>query len=79
MPDTIADIDAVFAWLLRKGVRRQAMVLYGQSLGSGPTLDLAAREPAIAGVVLHAAFASGAPRVLWGPAMPIMCVSGGLP
>lgn len=67
--DTLADIDAVFAWLLRMGVRRQRIILYGQSLGSGPTLDLAAREPQIAGVVLHAAFASGAPpcvRVILG-------------
>jgi dienelactone hydrolase len=60
VPDTIADIDAVFKWLLRRGVLRQDIILYGQSLGSGPTLDLAAREPAIAAVVLHAAFASGA-------------------
>ncbi len=58
--DTIADVDAVFAWLLRRGIQRQDIVLYGQSLGSGPTLDLAAREKSIAGVVLHAAFASGA-------------------
>lgn len=57
--DTLADIDAVFQWLLRRGVRRQRIVLYGQSLGSGPTLELAAREPALAGVILHAAFASG--------------------
>ena len=59
MADTLADIDAVFQWLLRRGVRRQRIVLYGQSLGSGPTLELAAREPALAGVILHAAFASG--------------------
>ena len=60
MADTIADVDAVFAWLQRRGVQRQDIVLYGQSLGSGPTLNLAAREKSIAGVVLHAAFASGA-------------------
>ena len=60
VPDTLADIDAVFAWLLRRGVRRQDIVLYGQSLGSGPTLYLAAKEATIAGVCLHAAFASGA-------------------
>ena len=59
-PDVLADADAVFAWLLSRGVRRERLVLYGQSLGSGPTLDLAAREPRVAGVVLHAAFASGA-------------------
>ena len=31
--DTLADIDAVFQWLLRRGVRRQRIILYGQSLG----------------------------------------------
>ena len=60
IPDTIADIDAVFQWLLRRDVDKQDIILYGQSLGSGPTLDLAARERYIGGVVLHAAFASGA-------------------
>ncbi len=65
--DTIADVDAVFAWLQRRGVQRQDLILYGQSLGSGPTLDLAAREKRIAGVVLHAAFASGARTCLHMP------------
>ena len=60
IPDTIADIDAVFQWLLRRDIDKQDIILYGQSLGSGPTLDLAARERYIGGVVLHAAFASGA-------------------
>ena len=52
----------MFQWLLRRGVQKQDIILYGQSLGSGPTLDLAARERGIGGVVLHAAFASGVPR-----------------
>ena len=60
IPDTIADIDAVFQWLLRRDIDKQDIILYGQSLGSGPSLDLAARERYIGGVVLHAAFASGA-------------------
>lgn len=58
IPDTLADITAVFRWLLRKGIQKQDIILYGQSLGSGPTLELASQE-CIAGVVLHAAFASG--------------------
>ena len=46
-------------WLTQqRGVRPEDLVLYGQSLGSGPTVDLAARCPEVAGVVLHAAFAS---------------------
>ena len=63
IPDTIADIDAVFQWLLRRDIDKQDIILYGQSLGSGPTLDLAARERYIGGVVLHAAFASEPPAV----------------
>lgn len=59
MPDTLADITAVFNWLLGRGIQRGDLILYGQSLGSGPTLHLAAKEPKIAGVILHAAFASG--------------------
>lgn len=59
IPDTIADINAAFQWLLKRGIQRQDIILYGQSLGSGPTLDLAASERGIAGVILHAAFASG--------------------
>lgn len=66
IPDTIADINAVFQWLLRRGIQKQDIILYGQSLGSGPTLDLAARERGIGGVVLHAAFASGVPQAYVG-------------
>ncbi len=66
IPDTIADINAVFQWLLRREVQKQDIILYGQSLGSGPTLDLAARERGIGGVILHAAFASGVPRACCG-------------
>jgi abhydrolase domain-containing protein 17 len=54
--NTIADIDACYAWLLKKGVSASDIVLYGQSIGSGPTINLAARTKGVAGVVLHAAF-----------------------
>lgn len=36
------------------------IVLYGQSIGTVPTVDFASRHPEIAGVVLHSALASGA-------------------
>ena len=39
-------------------MRAEDIVLYGQSLGSGPTVDLASRRNDVGGVVLHAAFAS---------------------
>ena len=74
IPDTIADINAVFQWLIRrKGIQRQDIILYGQSLGSGPTLDLGSRERGIAGVVLHAAFASGTLHTCPGPWVPHHC------
>lgn len=56
MANTIADIDACYNWLLKKGFSPSDIVLYGQSIGSGPTVNLAARTPKVAGVVLHAAF-----------------------
>ena len=34
-------------------------MLYGQSVGSGPTCDLATRLPALRGVVLHSPILSG--------------------
>lgn len=35
------------------------MILYGQSVGSGPTLDLAARLPQLRAAVLHSPILSG--------------------
>lgn len=36
------------------------IVLYGQSVGSGPSVDLAARTRGLAGVILHSPLMSGA-------------------
>ena len=58
--NTIADIDACYQWLLQSGKRPQDIVLYGQSVGSGPSCDLAAREPELGGVILHSPLATGA-------------------
>ena len=57
-----ADVDACLAWLLEQGCKPGDVILYGQSVGSGPTINLAARTPGLAGVVLHSALLSGAPR-----------------
>eukprot|EP00884_Botryococcus_braunii_P006997 jgi/Botrbrau1/16299/Bobra.0066s0068.1 len=57
--NTLADIEACYNWLLKNRFSPSDIVLYGQSIGSGPTANLAARNPKVAGVVLHAAF-SGA-------------------
>ena len=60
----LESIQAVYQCLLERfGTRPADVVLYGQSVGSGPTAWLAARHPGVAGVVLHSPFLSGV-RVL---------------
>uniref|UniRef100_A0A8C4R7C8 palmitoyl-protein hydrolase n=1 Tax=Eptatretus burgeri TaxID=7764 RepID=A0A8C4R7C8_EPTBU len=59
-----ADIDAAFQALrVRYGVSPDRVILYGQSIGTVPTVDLAARYECAA-VVLHSPLASGL-RVLF--------------
>lgn len=43
---------------------QEEMILYGQSVGSGPTLHLASRVKRLRGIVLHSAILSGL-RVLY--------------
>ncbi|GAA0176200.1 serine protease [Lithospermum erythrorhizon] len=58
--DTYADIEAVYECLETEyGISQENVVLYGQSVGSGPTLHLAAKLPRLRGVVLHSAILSG--------------------
>ncbi|GLT65430.1 hypothetical protein SLA2020_378650 [Shorea laevis] len=63
--NTYADIDAAYKCLKEQyGVKDEQLILYGQSVGSGPTLDLASRLPNLRGVVLHSPILSGM-RVLY--------------
>ncbi|MQM11569.1 hypothetical protein Taro_044481 [Colocasia esculenta] len=58
--NTYADIEAVYQCLETEyGVSQEDLIVYGQSVGSGPTLHLAARLPRLRGVVLHSAILSG--------------------
>ncbi|KAL0329399.1 UNVERIFIED_CONTAM: Alpha/beta hydrolase domain-containing protein 17B [Sesamum radiatum] len=58
--DTYADIEAVYECLQTEyGISQEDLILYGQSVGSGPTLHLAAKLPRLRGVVLHSAILSG--------------------
>ncbi|XP_022145289.1 protein ABHD17B-like [Momordica charantia] len=58
--NTYADIEAVYECLETKyGASQEDLILYGQSVGSGPTLHLAAKLPRLRGVVLHSAILSG--------------------
>ncbi|URE38797.1 Endomembrane protein 70 [Musa troglodytarum] len=58
--NTYADIKAVYQCLQTEyGVGQEDLILYGQSVGSSPTLHLAAHLPRLRGVVLHSAILSG--------------------
>ena len=46
------------------GIKQEEIILYGQSVGSGPTLHMASRLKRLRGVVLHSAILSGI-RVLY--------------
>ncbi|XP_021676751.1 uncharacterized protein LOC110662169 isoform X2 [Hevea brasiliensis] len=63
--NTYADIDAAYICLREQyGVKDEQLILYGQSVGSGPTVDLASQLPNLRGVVLHSPILSGM-RVLY--------------
>lgn len=58
--NTYADIEAVYRCLGEKyGVKEEDVILYGQSVGSGPTIDLATRLLGLRAVVLHSPIMSG--------------------
>ncbi|KAI5066425.1 hypothetical protein GOP47_0019049 [Adiantum capillus-veneris] len=58
--NTYSDIEAAYECLERDyGAKQEDIVLYGQSVGSGPTLDLATRRPQLRAVVLHSPILSG--------------------
>ncbi|XP_028760687.1 alpha/beta hydrolase domain-containing protein 17B-like [Neltuma alba] len=63
--NTYHDIEAVYNCLkCDYGVRQEDLILYGQSVGSGPALHMASKLPRLRGVVLHSAILSGI-RVLY--------------
>ncbi|GER35849.1 alpha/beta-Hydrolases superfamily protein, partial [Striga asiatica] len=63
--NTYHDIEAVYNCMKSKyGIRQEDVILYGQSVGSGPTLHLASRFPRLRAIVLHSAILSGI-RVLY--------------
>lgn len=58
---TYRDIDAVYDYVLDEVAdgKPENIVLYGQSVGSGPCCFLAAKNPDIGGMILHSPFTSG--------------------
>ena len=66
----VADLDAAFRHTTGElGVAPGRVLLHGRSVGSGPTLDLAARER-VGGVVLESAFTSAYRVVTRIPLLP---------
>ncbi|XP_061344214.1 uncharacterized protein LOC133290179 isoform X1 [Gastrolobium bilobum] len=58
--NTYADIEAAYKCLVEMyGAKEEDIILYGQSVGSGPTTDLAARLPNLRAVILHSPILSG--------------------
>ncbi|KAF3774629.1 abhd17b protein [Nymphaea thermarum] len=58
--NTYADIEAAYKCLQDTyGAKEEDVILYGQSVGSGPTLDLATHLPRLRAVVLHSPIMSG--------------------
>ncbi|KAK6944385.1 hypothetical protein RJ641_025487 [Dillenia turbinata] len=58
--NTYYDVEAVYNCLRRQyKIKQEDIILYGQSVGSGPTLHLAARTQRLRAVVLHSAILSG--------------------
>ncbi|XP_073002986.1 uncharacterized protein [Typha latifolia] len=63
--NTYTDIEAAYNCLKEHyGAADEEIILYGQSVGSGPTIDLASRLPNLRAVVLHSPILSGL-RVLY--------------
>jgi abhydrolase domain-containing protein 17 len=59
---TYQDIEAVYQYVLEhvaEGGRPENVVLYGQSVGSGPCCWLAAKDDQVGGMILHSPFTSG--------------------
>ncbi|CAD7695612.1 unnamed protein product [Ostreobium quekettii] len=70
--NTLANVKACFQVLKEKyNTPAKDIILYGQSVGSGPTVYLGSEEPQLAGVVLHAPLMSGIrvlyPNLKWWP------------
>jgi hypothetical protein len=59
--NTYRDIAGVYEWTLKNicGDDASKIILYGQSVGSGPCCHLASKEDDLGGMILHSPFTSG--------------------
>ena len=71
--NTYRDVKMVYEWVVANVTRHESnVVLYGQSVGSGPSCYLASRRGNVGGLVLHSPFTSGM-RVLT-PSRALACL-----
>lgn len=72
--NTYTDIDGVYQWTLENvcGGDESRIILYGQSVGSGPCCYLAMKEEGLGGMILHSPFMSGM-RILT-PSRALACL-----
>jgi pimeloyl-ACP methyl ester carboxylesterase len=72
--NTYRDVKMVYEWVVSNvsNNNESNVILYGQSVGSGPSCYLASRRPDVGGLVLHSPFTSGM-RVLT-PSRALACL-----
>jgi fermentation-respiration switch protein FrsA (DUF1100 family) len=60
--NTYRDIEMVYDYVLEnvvQGKEERNIIVYGQSVGSGPSCYIACKRPDVGGLVLHSPFMSG--------------------
>ncbi|KAL7530848.1 hypothetical protein ACHAXR_003708, partial [Thalassiosira sp. AJA248-18] len=71
--NTYRDVKMVYEWVVKNVTQHESnVILYGQSVGSGPSCYLASRRDNVGGLVLHSPFTSGM-RVLT-PSRALACL-----
>jgi hypothetical protein len=77
--NTYTDIMGVYSWTLSNicGGDESRIVLYGQSVGSGPCCYLGRREDGLGGMILHSPFMSGMRVLTPSRYVPIDYYTGG--
>jgi pimeloyl-ACP methyl ester carboxylesterase len=71
--NTYRDVKLVYEWVVKNVTHHEHnVILYGQSVGSGPSCYLASRRSNVGGLVLHSPFTSGM-RVLT-PSRALACL-----
>lgn len=71
--NTYRDIKLIYEWVVANVTHHESkIILYGQSVGSGPSCYLASRRENVGGLILHSPFTSGM-RVLT-PSRALACL-----